>query len=216
MSRCINLIGQKFDRLEVLKRVDNAKDGHTRWLCSCVCENEVIVWGKHLKNGHTKSCGCLRKELAVQRWLKHGYYVEGKEFKVYQVWADMIARCTNPNHNAWKDYGGRGITVCEKWLKFENFNKDMGNKWKPGLTIERKENNQGYNKENCEWATRKKQMRNTRDNLYVTYNNKTQLLIEWSEKTRIPYKILWDRIYKLGWSPEKALTTLMKNIKNLE
>lgn len=118
----------------------------------------------------------------------------------------MIRRCTDPNNIGYKDYGDRGITVCEEWLKFLNFYKDMGERPKDH-SLHRINNEKGYYPYNCEWATPEKQMRDTRDNLYVTYRGKTQLLIEWSEETGILYKTLWDRMYKLGWSPENALTT---------
>lgn len=121
-------------------------------------------------------------------------------------WQGMKNRCTNSNNRQWKDYGGRGITVYYEWLKFENFNKDMRKTWKSGLTIERKNNEKGYCLENCYWATRKQQQRNTRRNHLVKCFGKIQCIIEWSEETGIPAKIIRWRL-KYGWSPRKALTT---------
>lgn len=212
MSILINLIGKQFGLLVVIRRMDNDKLGNSRWLCRCNCKDgkEIIVSGQHLKNGHTKSCGCLRKEKTRQRFMKHGY----SSSKIYSVWKEIIQRCTNPNHKRWKDYGGRGIKVCERWLKFENFLEDMGENWKLGLTIERKNNKKGYYKENCKWATSKEQNRNSRNNRLETYKGKTQCLAAWAEEYDIIYNTLWDRLYRYGWSIEKALTTPVRKKRN--
>ncbi len=204
----LKLIGQKFGRLIVLKRMNKDKQGNYCWLCKCDCKKETIILGSSLRSGNTKSCGCLQKEIVT----KHGHNRGNKQTKIYQSWRDMIQRCTNPNHKYYKDYGGRGITVCKRWLKFENFNEDMGKSWKPGLTIERRKNKEGYSPENCYWATRTEQQRNTRYNRLITCFNKTQLLIEWSEETGIPSNIILWRINH-GWPPEKALTEPVKKRK---
>jgi len=204
-----DLIGQKFGELAVIQRMDNDNCGHLRWLCKCNCGSEVIIRGYDLKRGHTKSCGCLRKEITAQRLTKHGHTKNGKITGKYRSWQDMKKRCTNPNHKRYKDYGGRGIKVCERWLKFENFDEDMSG-WKPRLTIERINNNKGYYKENCRWVTPKQQARNRRNSLYVPYKGKQRLLIELCEEHNMPYKIVWNRIYILGLSVERALITSVK------
>ena len=140
-----DLTGQNFGRLIVIKRVENDKSGNHRWLCRCDCGKEKVIRGSDLKNGHTKSCGCLK--------IKHGHTKNGKPDGIYKSWHDIIQRCTNPNCSNYKDYGGRGIMVCEEWLDFLNFEKDMIKGWKPGLTLERENNELGYDKENCEWIT---------------------------------------------------------------
>lgn len=213
MSNFIDLIGQNFGRLIVIQRMDNNKWGQSMWFCKCDCKNRIIVRSNSLKSGNTQSCGCLQKERSSASCEKlkfiHGYARTGKQNRTYKSWTGMIQRCTNPNYNEYKYYGGRDITVCKRWLKFENFLKDMG-KAPPGLTIERKDNYKGYYKKNCKWATRKQQARNRRSNIYITHNRKTQLLIEWSEETGIPYSVLWDRIYKHKWTIEKSLETSYK------
>lgn len=201
MSRIIDLTGQKFGRLVVIKRINNDNCGRHRWLCRCDCKgkNEVIVRGDSLKSINTKSCGCLQ----IEKVTRHGHSND----KIYIVWKQMIQRCTNPNNKHWKDYGYREITVCDRWLGengFIHFLEDIGEA-PPGLTIERKKNNLGYCKENCKWATKKEQMRNTRDNLRIIHNGKTRLLIEWSEETGIPYGTLYTRIYKLNWTNRKSI-----------
>lgn len=203
----VDLTGQKFGRLVVLERVENDKRGNSRWLCKCKCKNEIIVSGYNLKSGHTKSCGCLRKELTTQRFTKHGHAKNREETEIYSSWAQIIQRCINTNNSAYKHYGGRGITVCDQWLKFENFLEDMLKDWKPGLTIERKNNNRGYSPDNCYWATRREQQRNTRRNRFIACFGKTQCIAAWAEETGIHYQTLYTRIYVLDWTPEKALTT---------
>lgn len=198
-----DLTGQQFEKLKVLKRVTNDKKGNSRWLCLCNCKNKskIIALGFNLKRNHTKSCGCLAKYNA----LKHGHRKNRETTREYRSWCDMIQRCTNPKHKYWKNYGGRGITICQRWLKPENFIRDMGEK-PSECTLERINNEKRYSPENCCWATREKQARNKRNNVYITHDGKTQLLVEWVEETGIPEHIIRWRITH-GWIPEKALTT---------
>ena len=205
MRKNFDLIDKKFGRLVVIKRMDNDEWGRLRWLCKCYCGKEKIIVGQSLRSGATKSCGCLQKEIVSIANTTHGQ----TRTKTYDVWHNMIQRCTNPKHKYYKHYGGRGIKVCKRWMKFENFLEDMG-KIPEGYSIDRINNNKGYKKSNCKWSTKKEQSRNTRRNRSGTYGGKTQLLIEWSEETGIPYSTLWQRIYRLGWSIEKALTTPAK------
>lgn len=215
MGKFIDITGQKFGRLKVIELVRKSNVWQTKWLCECVCKNKRIVLGGNLKNGNTQSCGCLQKEIIQKigsRNIRHGHNKKGKETRTHKSWHCMIQRCTNPNNNNYTNYGRRGITVCERWLKFENFLEDMGER-PNNKSIERIKNDLGYNKKNCKWATSKEQNRNTRKNIYVTHNGKTQLLIEWSGETGIPYSILWKRIYMYNWSIQKALTTPAKKYK---
>lgn len=210
----IDLIGMRFERWVVVKREENNKWGMPRWLCKCTCGNKRIIDSGHLKSGQSKSCGCLQKELAGQQTLKHSHAKCGEKSKTYITWNNMKARCNNKNHPAYQDYGGRNppITVCKKWSNkkngFKNFLKDMGEIPK-NKTLDRIDNNKGYFSNNCKLSTMREQTRNKRNNIYITFNNKSQLLIEWSKELNIPYKTLWFRIYKLKWSIEKALTTLV-------
>ncbi len=199
MSKLIDLTGLVSGRLVVIKRIENSKSGRLRWLCRCNCKKEIIVLGFNLKNGHTKSCGCLHKEIMT----KHGHWND----KIYKIWAAMVQRCTNSNAKNYKNYGGRGITVCGRWRKFKNFNEDMGENWKSGLTLERTNNELGYYRGNCEWATREKQNKNKRNTLYVEHNGKSRLFVELCEEYNMPRKIVYNRYYILGWTLEKALAT---------
>ncbi len=205
-----DLIGQKFGRLIVIKKAGSSRDKHILWLCRCDCGKDKIIQGNHLKSGATKSCGCLNREKTSIANTKHGHTKNGKQSKTHIVWQHIIQRCTNPRDKGYSNYGGRGITVCKRWRKFENFLEDMG-EVPEGYQIDRINNDGNYCKSNCRWATRKEQNRNTRRNHYITHDGKTQCLSAWAEEFNINYNTLYSRIFRSGWSIEKALTTPIQN-----
>jgi hypothetical protein len=125
----------------------------------------------------------------------------------YKVWAGMMRRCYNQNDHAYSEYGGRGIVVCDRWHQYENFLSDMGRRLSPRHTIERVDNNKGYEPTNCCWATYTVQARNRRDNRFVTYQGITLCLAEWAERFGIPYKLLHQRLQRDGRSFEEAIST---------
>lgn len=137
---------------------------------------------------------------------KHGHGAKGRESPTYQSWLGMVQRCTNPNSGKWARYGGRGITVCERWLTFANFLADMGER-PNGLFIERKNNDGNYEPGNCRWATRVEQARNTRLNHMLTHNGETLCLAGWAERAGIKQNTLKMRIRR-GWSVARALAAL--------
>lgn len=197
----INLIGQKFNMLTPIKYMGKNKWGQSMWLCKCDCGKEKIVQGNRLKNGGTRSCGCLYKKCNI----KHGR----SRSKAYSIWQNMIQRCQNPNFKIYKYYGGEGITVCNQWDinkggSFENFYADVGEIPK-GLTLDRIDNNGNYSPDNWQLVTRKEQGKNRRNNKLYNYNGEIKCGSGFAEKYRINRSTLESRL-KRGLSIEKALT----------
>ena len=158
-----DLTGQTFGLLTVARRAPNyiSKTGQEAvWHCHCECGNELDVRAGQLRSGHTKSCGCFQKKAAAKSSTVHG----GATTKLYGVWSSMKHRCTNPHDKRFKDYGGRGITVCQEWLHdFSAFQTwALSNGYQEGLTVDRINNDGGYSPNNCRWATMKEQMANQR------------------------------------------------------
>ncbi len=152
--------GSKFAKLTVVSEVHGAN--RITFNCICDCGKPTQVDSFYLRTGHTKSCGCLVKETVSRVSLLHGYARKGKKTKEYGIWCTMISRCHNPNSVGYKDYGGRGIFVCNRWRNsFIHFFQDMGTK-PDGLSLERKNNDAGYSPDNCKWATPKEQANNRR------------------------------------------------------
>lgn len=211
-----DLTGVKFDRLRVKSRADDyiSPQGYhfTQWICECDCGKTVVARSDSLKNRHTKSCGCMRVENNISR-STHGDNKRGQRARLYSIWANMIQRCTNKNHKNFLDYGGRGITVCDEWREYGAFRAwAVSNGYKEHLTLDRKNTNEGYTPSNCRWVSTIVQQNNKRSNHLLTYDGKTFDIAEWAAITGIRYSTLRSRVYLLGWSNEKALTTPVRKI----
>lgn len=207
MAKANELSGLRFGRLAVLERAGSTANGVSKWKCVCDCGNVVTVTCGNLKNGHTKSCGCLVKEKAKETHTTHGQGATS----LYSVWRGMLERCYDENNRYYKNYGFRGIAVCEEWrTDFQIFyDWAIANGYKKGLSIDRKDANGEYAPHNCRFVTMKVQQNNRTNNRLVTFDGKTMTVAEWSEATEIPYKTLYNRLYK-GMPIELALTKGVK------
>lgn len=203
MSKLIDITGKTFGRLTVIERAAN-KGKQTSWKCECECGALVAVRGPHLKSGATASCGCLNAELARQLMTKHGM----ARTKIYRTWTRMKSRCLNRGDRKYADYGARGIKVCKRWMRFENFAEDMGEPGKE-MTIERINNNGDYEPSNCRWATLEEQAQNKRTTLRITVSGKTMRAEQWARATGIPAKEIRRRLHR-GWSAERAVRQPMR------
>lgn len=191
--------GQKFGRLTVTRYVEQRKR-RAHWLCRCECGNELIVSGKHLRNGHTQSCGCLK----VDKITTHGQGgTPGKRTDEYRIWNGMMVRCHSPS--AHPLYGGRGIQVCERWRQFKNFFSDMGKRPSPKHSIDRIDTNGHYEPGNCRWATQVEQANNTRTNRILEWHGESRTVAEWARHLGVNPSMLINRLHK-GWNVHDTLS----------
>lgn len=202
-----SLVGLRSGRLLLLSHHGLIGPLH-HWLCQCDCGNQVLVGVSRLNNGHTQSCGCLQKERASQAKFKHGQ----SNSRMQIVWSGMKARCYYPRHKQFADYGGRGITVCERWRdSFLNFIADMGECPK-GMSIERIDNNGNYEPSNCRWATQREQCANTRRTRNLTFRGETMCVSAWARRLGCVSGSIISRL-RYGWTPEKILTTPFRTLR---
>ena len=190
-----DLTGQTFGRLVVLHQVHVS--GHSAmWRCRCTCGELITTRSLRLRNGEVTSCGC--------DVLKGNTRHKMCGSRVYRIWQSMKQRCLDPNSTNYPKYGGRGISVCSRWLTFELFHSDMGDPPTENHTLERCDNSAGYSPDNCIWATPMEQGRNKRNNVLLTHNGKTMTQAEWSRELEIPQGTLyWRR--KSGLSDDEIL-----------
>lgn len=209
-----DLTGQKFGRLYVVERADDKYDKygrHTMWRCVCDCGNETVVGTSSLTCGNTTSCGCYFSEIISEIKTTHGM----SKSRLYNVWNGILTRCYNSKSTKYKNYGARGIKVCDEWHKFESFyDWAMSTGYDPkaeygACTIERKNVNGDYEPSNCVWATSKQQANNTTTNHILEWNGEKLTMSQWADKTGIDACVISDRIGR-GWDVEKTLTTPVK------
>ena len=198
-------VGDKFGRLTVTNLNSDIVKNNIKHECVCECGTIKNIRGDYLKNGNTVSCGCFRKKFNFDTINKNKNENEYLEYKAFQ---SMKQRCLNPNNKSYKNYGGRGIKICERWMErngFNNFIEDMGHKPSAKHSIDRMNNDEDYSPENCRWTTQAEQMRNTSKTLNITFRNKTQCLKDWCQELNINYHKAHDR-FKAGNSIEDILS----------
>lgn len=207
-GRMIDLSGKRFGRLIVIEKDKSDCKKGLSWLCECDCGNRCIVWGIYLRNGDTKSCGCLHKDVVSKQMSTHGL----SKTRLYRIWSNIKTRCYNPNSDNYKYYGGKGIYMCDEWknnfLCFRDW--AINNGWNEELskqdwTIDRIDNSKPYCPENCRWANHITQCNNQTSNKMFEYNNEVHTMSEWARILGIKYTTLRARISR-GHTFEEAIT----------
>lgn len=201
--------GNQYGDLTVIESAGRNQWRALQWLCSCRCGNIVTVSGAQLRSGKTKSCGCRRAAECRSR-TTHGNARRGDATKEYRTWCHMIERCHNKNSVDFSEYGGRGITVCDRWRNsFSAFLEDMGKCPAAKTSIDRKDNERGYEPGNCKWANLHEQANNKRNNRFVTINGVRKLAQQWCDEYGISNVEFYRRV-RLGMTDEQAITTPKK------
>jgi hypothetical protein len=194
MRTRIDLTGQVFGDLTVTHHVERRK-----WACLCSCGATAKVAIDKLRSGHTTSCGHKRVDILKARSTSHGQAKRGATSPEYRVWCSAIGRCTTPTNAAWDRYGGRGITVCPEWATFEQFYADMGPR-PEGTSLDRIDNDRGYAPDNCRWATRAEQARNTSRSRPISFAGATKCVTDWAVMFGIPASHMYYWIGRYGES----------------
>lgn len=199
MGAKIQMVGKRCGRLTVIYDAGLTENGHYAWGCKCDCGTEVVVRGAQLRNGTTRSCGCLQRDTLRDIRRTHGASRgAGGDLmlaKAYHTRVHVISRCNNPNSKAYPDYGGRGITVCSRWLdSFEAFLSDMGLPPSRQHSIERLDVDGNYDPSNCVWATAVEQARNQRRSRKITINGITKNITTWQRDSGVTYTTIMKRL----------------------
>lgn len=210
-----DLTGKTFGRLTVLKEdAIRSKQGYVKWICRCSCPDKSIVsvTSYNLVSGKTKSCGCLQKELIINRNKSREKHPSAdRETRLYRIWKGVHARTTYESQSAYKNYGGRGIGVCDEWKNDFGAFRDwaLANGYSDNLTIDRVDTNGDYTPNNCRWATRKEQNNNQRSNILLTFNGETHNAAQWADIIGVPRDRIYGRI-RSGYPVERVLQEYIK------
>lgn len=200
MSARLQLEGQRFGRWTAVSMVGR-QGSNALWLCRCECGSERLVSTLNLRSGRSRSCGCLRDEISAISHLKHG----GSYSSEYQAWLKAKRRCFDPKDISYRNYGGRGIYMCDEWCAdFGSFVRDVGPKPSPVHSLDRIDNDRGYEPGNCRWATRSEQSRNTRRNRWIGIGGQRKLLTDWSVDSGVSTTTIGRRL-DAGWPARDAV-----------
>lgn len=203
--KSIDLTGARFGLLTVTsKAIANGKQ--SMWNCVCDCGLTCIKWMGNLRNGNTKSCGHLRSVVTTKNKTTHAMYGAPE----YKSWSGMLTRCENKNNHKFKDYGARGITVCDSWHEFQSFFNDMGKK-PAGTSLGRIDNDGNYEPKNCEWQSATEQARNKRNTALFSYQGILATIPEHCDRLGLLASTVRSRIYTYKWPVEKALSVIPRN-----
>lgn len=209
------MTGRKFGRLTAIAREGSNRSGVSLWRCRCDCGAEPLILGVNLRRGDTRSCGCLHREKARQTAMsltKHGEKRRGQpQTKEFQAWVAMNTRCSNPRQHRYERYGGRGITVCERWRhSFQQFLADVGRAPSKAHSLDRIDNDGHYEPGNVRWATKREQTLNSTHARMITFGSETLPLVDWARRVNIQSQTIAARIDVLRWPIERALNTPVK------
>ena len=206
-KRFLDLTGKRFGRLLVIKKAGVDKWGSTLWECKCDCGNAYIARSGKLVQGKTTNCGCYTSELRSKAAAKHGLLKHGIKPRTFIIWNGIKARCLNKKSISYKNYGARGITICDEWLYFENFhNWALRNGYKDDLTIDRIDNSKGYSPDNCKWIPWKENLMKQRRYILLTVDGETKTLSGWSKFLSVSRWILTKYFHLKGKEEtEKAI-----------
>lgn len=195
-----NMVGEKFGELTVVRQVISGPRGYLRWSCKCSCGKYLAVDGDRLRSGERTACGIdghhahrIKSKYSRKEWAAE-----------YAAWGSMRQRCNNSKHERYRDYGGRGIVVCERWKLFDNFVEDMGKRPSDEHSLDRKDANGSYTPENCKWSTPTEQARNRRRTMFVEYEGRRQKMADLIATAVVPSCTVWHRV-KWGWPLDEAL-----------
>jgi len=206
-----DVIGKKIGKLLIIGKAPGIKG---RVVCLCDCGNTTIKYVANIAVSKTHSCGCEVRRMCGERHYIHGGCKRIQHEKLYDIWQHIRSRCENPKDKRYKNYGGRGIKICKEWKDYSVFRNDMSGGYNPGLQIDRIDNNKGYSKGNCRWATIKQQANNKTTNRFITFQGQTLTQRQWEERLGLRKGIICQRITVLGWDEERALTTPYKPLKH--
>lgn len=205
----IDLTGKRFGKLTVVS-FNSMRGTRSYWNCVCDCGNEKVVSSDHMKNGDIVSCGCIQRLTLPPVNKKHGM----SNTRLYTIWSLMKYRCCNSSRREYKRYGGRGIKVCDEWMKFKSFMEwSIANGYSDDLTLDRIDNDGDYAPSNCRWVSMQVQAFNKSTNRYITHNGQTKTITQWASDSNMPYYVLKKRIDVLHWDFERAISEPPRKMK---